>query len=109
LFLVFDLRQRRGITYVFEGTEGAGFHCGSVPRGLTVRKSDIIIKHYGYVEYRDRLRKFKFYTKNDPSTDYTHICPEWGAELPVIQWHENMTWQQIMAEIQKLRNEPIKA
>lgn len=93
---VFSPKRIDVSNYVFTGTEGANFHCGSVPRGLVVRKSNIVIKHYGYLEYRNRLKKYNFYKSNDNATDYKHICPPWGSEMPVVEYSENMTWPQIL-------------
>jgi glycosyltransferase involved in cell wall biosynthesis len=46
----------------------AHFHCGNVPHGnrLTKRVLEIPLLHMGYMHREDRIRKWKFYSDNDP-------------------------------------------
>ena len=63
---LFQLSKTNGI---FERTTyGQNFHCGSVPTDLRGRSmpSAATLKHYGYMERADRLRKFEWYNRVDP-------------------------------------------
>ncbi|RPJ86990.1 MAG: glycosyltransferase [Acidobacteria bacterium] len=72
----------RRLTFRATG-HGGNFHCGSVPEGLIGRiaKSDVRLKHYGYLSPEQRRRKFEWYNSIDPNNEsedhYRHL-----AEIP---------------------------
>lgn len=58
---------------------GGNFHCGNVPRELlrSPSRSDVRLLHFGYMDARDRRRKFDWYNENDPNNtiedQYVHM------------------------------------
>lgn len=70
-----------GMVFKSNGGHGRGFHCSNVPAdigyGVTTHNPEPVrVKHYGYMEKRDRERKYKFYTENDPGHEdwYRREC-----------------------------------
>jgi Glycosyl transferase family 2 len=67
------------------GGDGPNFHCGNVPQGLvgSVLMSTTRIKHFGYLDWAERQRKYEWYNKIDPNNDaedcYRHIIEMPGA------------------------------
>jgi glycosyltransferase involved in cell wall biosynthesis len=71
-------RLRAGDT--FRSTpNGGNFHCGNVPQQLLNRaqRSEVRLLHFGYMDARDRRRKFDWYTQHDPGNQvedcYRHV------------------------------------
>lgn len=70
-------RLRDGAT--FQSTpNGGNFHCGNVPQGLgQSARSEAFLLHYGYLDARDRRRKFEWYNQYDPGNQaedsYRHM------------------------------------
>lgn len=58
---------------------GGNFHCGNVPRELSksAGRSEVRLLHFGYMDARDRRRKFDWYNENDPNNviedQYVHM------------------------------------
>ena len=70
-----------GMVFKSQGQYGGGFHCSNVPAdigsGVMVHHPEPVrVKHYGYMEKRDRERKYKFYVENDPGHEgwYRQEC-----------------------------------
>ena len=70
-----------GMVFKSQGRYSGGFHCSNVPAdigsGVRVHHPEPVrVKHYGYMEKRDRERKFKFYMDNDPGHEgwYRQEC-----------------------------------
>jgi glycosyltransferase involved in cell wall biosynthesis len=62
----------------FEATGGVNFHCGNCPQGITQRAhAGVSLLHYGYMDSRDRIRKYEWYRAQDPANqiedEYRHI------------------------------------
>lgn len=47
---------------------GQNFHCSSVPQEMLhfARRSDVRLKHWGYLHAEDRIRKYHWYNEHDP-------------------------------------------
>jgi O-antigen biosynthesis protein len=58
---------------------GGNFHCSNAPRALweSVHPVDAAILHFGYLHREDRLRKYDFYSLQDPNNSaedyYRHV------------------------------------
>ena len=60
-----------GMVFKSQARHGGGFHCSNVPADIgfdvkTHHPEPVRVKHYGYMESRDRERKYKFYVEHDP-------------------------------------------
>ena len=71
---------RLGAKGSFRSTRNGGnFHCGNVPGDLLAKsqRSDVRLLHFGYMDARDRRRKFDWYNENDPNNaiedQYRHM------------------------------------
>ena len=71
-------RARAGVN--FRSTaNGGNFHCGNVPQDLakSAQRSDAYLLHFGYMDARDRRRKFDWYNQQDPNNtaedQYVHV------------------------------------
>ena len=71
-------RVRAGVN--FRATSNRGnFHCGNVPQELArgAQRSDAFLLHFGYMDVRDRRRKFDWYNQHDPGNRvedcYRHV------------------------------------
>lgn len=70
-------RLKYGARYRATGN-GANFHCGNVPAefGVSSRSSAKLL-HFGYMDVKDRQRKFAWYNENDPNNrledSYRHM------------------------------------
>ena len=71
---------RLGAGGSFQSTNyGGNFHCGNVPRELmsNAQRSDVRLLHFGYMDARDRRRKFDWYNEKDPNNtiedQYQHM------------------------------------
>ena len=79
-----------GMVFKSSATHGGGFHCGNVPAdigfGVTVHEPVVRVKHYGYMEEADRMRKFKFYMEHDAGHEdwYRKECYGVGLETAKI-------------------------
>ena len=73
-----------------------GLHCGNVPGSdwSTKRVAGFTFRHFGYMQYADRVRKEKRYNQQDPNPDpllvggnnYNHITEEGNLHLsPFVQ------------------------
>jgi len=65
----------------YQSTSANGFHCGNVPIGArtnTITRDDIKLLHFGYMDARDRARKYAWYNAVDPANEredrYRHIA-----------------------------------
>ena len=74
---LFDLSRTSG---VFDRTgSGGNFHCGNVPTDLRgkSRPSGAVLKHYGYLHRKDRIKKYEWYNRIDAENEaedrYRHI------------------------------------
>jgi len=82
---LFRVRGQSGL--YFPTGAGGNFHCGSCPEGLRGGEGGIVsdarIKHYGYLTWEERQRKYEFYNKLDPNNQaedcYRHIVEIPGA------------------------------
>ena len=56
-----------GVCYS-ETPNGGNFHCGNVPQGLigSAPHCDARLLHFGYMDARDRRRKYDWYNQHDP-------------------------------------------
>ncbi|MCX7791470.1 MAG: glycosyltransferase [Chloroflexaceae bacterium] len=63
--------------------QGGNFHCGNVPRGLRgpLRRLQVRLKHYGYLERERRQAKYHWYNQIDPNNE-AEDCYRHLAELP---------------------------
>ena len=70
------------------------FHAPSIPVNLPRNRiiaSNFYLKHYGYADYADAVKKYKFYTENDKTKDtkmigsssYKHLVDEEKLELMI--------------------------
>jgi hypothetical protein len=65
---------------------GSNFHCSSIPQELlgSAMPSEITLKHWGYLDPADRIRKWDWYSRIDPHNDaedwYRHMIQEDVAE-----------------------------
>lgn len=70
---------------------GANFHCSSIPQELLYQAqwSEVRLKHLGYMEREDRLRKYEWYNQIDPKNpaedEYRHIVQGDVPEVPAEQ------------------------
>lgn len=77
--------------YNFKRTGPKGnLHCSSVPavHMASVKKCDIALLHYGYMNKADRIRKWKYYNGLDPHNrmeGYDAAHPERGSYCHVVQ------------------------
>ena len=75
----------------FTAAQGqANFHCGNAPQSIYNRGFiDTPLLHFGYMDRADRLRKFHWYRKNDPSNliedEYRHIVQGDVPEVPALK------------------------
>jgi len=89
------------LRFEYHKDHGAGFHCGSVPRGIIgrVKKIGVALKHYGYLDPELRMKKYHFYRKNDPDAYtrgyYEHLIDgnarleRWRDEID----EKNLAWE----------------
>jgi glycosyltransferase involved in cell wall biosynthesis len=97
---LFRLRDQDPGSLKFRNTGyGGNFHCGNVPEGLKgeFRDLPIRLKHYGYMDKKQRLAKYAFYTKADPNNElednYRHLAEIPGARhapgpARLVPWEE---------------------
>jgi len=68
-------------------SHGGNFHCGSIPSNLAGRFKliDVKVKHYGYFDPAQRVKKQQFYFQRDPEEAakgyYDHLTSEKGMDL----------------------------
>lgn len=83
----------------YSAFENKKLHVSSIPENFPFEKvqlSNIRLKHYGYSNYSDTVRKYEFYEKEDNeknisdigAENYFHLINEDGIKL--IEWEENM-------------------
>ena len=71
-------RSRAGVNFM-STPNGGNFHCGNVPQDLAKgsQRSNAFLLHFGYMDARDRRRKFDWYNQNDPNNSaedqYVHV------------------------------------
>lgn len=79
---LFRLRGKTNIHFP-ETSAGGNFHCGNIPQGLggDPVNVDVRLKHYGYLDPKQRQAKYLWYNAKDPNNEgedrYRHI-----AEIP---------------------------
>lgn len=72
----------------FSSPHPHGFHCSNTPANFKGKSlhADVRLLHYGYMEKDDRLRKFDFYTRQDPQAKgndgYLHIVQGDVPQVP---------------------------
>lgn len=80
--------------------ENKKLHVQTKPINLPIEMtsfSELRIKHFGYSDYDDTLRKYHFYEKEDTiknpeeigRNDYKHLIDE--SELKLVKWEENIS------------------
>lgn len=73
--------------YRYSSTHRGGFHCGSIPSTVKYGAANILIKHYGYATKELRDRKYRWYSKQDPTMNYQHLA----EESPPLQLYKGET------------------
>lgn len=70
------------------GSDQPNLHCSSVPQRRIhgARMLPVRLKHYGYMQREDRVRKLDYYTsidwKNEAEDGYRHMCQ---GDTPLVQ------------------------
>jgi glycosyltransferase involved in cell wall biosynthesis len=92
----------KGLTRGFKSTawgNGANLHCLNIPAGITnAIQVPVRLKHYGYMDRVDRLKKWEYYNRVDPGNQvedgYRHMILGDREDLPgemVTKWAGPLT------------------